>query len=396
MINRSAVRLGPGILAALLFAAPSFADPIVLGETARIHSEILNEDRALRIYLPPRYELSSERYPVLFLPDAETRFLHTAATAATLAQAGHVPQMIVVALDNTNRTRDLTPQWLGEVPEEHPLAKAAPQGGGGDEFLRFLREELVPWVDRSYRTVPFRILVGHSFGGLLAVHSFLTHPADFDAVVAISPTLAWDGEAELRRAEGLFASTPSLRGRLFLTVGNEGDPMHTAFEHFRDLLRTRAPEGLRWHAEVLPDQDHGSVPIPSVDRGLEWIYAKWRLPPSTRQAGLDLVDAHFAALSREYGYPVHPPEALVNALGYQALGAGDTQKAIEILQRNVRDFPASPNVYDSLGEAVEAAGQLERARDLYRRAWVMGKEADDPNAAAYEAHVDRVVAKLEK
>lgn len=132
------------------------------------------------VYLPNNYESSEAAYPVLYLLDARTRFHHTTGSVASLARIVHIPEMIVVAVVNTQRTRDLTPPWKSEEkPEDR--ASVIEAGGDADNFLRFLGEELVPHVDSSYRTNSFRILVGHSFGGLFAVHAFVSEPDLFDA-----------------------------------------------------------------------------------------------------------------------------------------------------------------------------------------------------------------------
>ena len=64
--------------------------------------------------------------------------------------------------------------------------------GGADRFLEFIDGELKPWVNENFRTEPFEILGGHSFGGLFAVHVMLNRPDSFDAYIAVSPSLWWD------------------------------------------------------------------------------------------------------------------------------------------------------------------------------------------------------------
>ena len=88
------------------------------------------------------------------------------------------------------------------------------------------------------------------------------------------------------------------------------------------------------------------------------------------------------------------PENVLNNLGYRFLFQDKIEEAIAVFRANVERFPASANVYDSLGEGLEAAGKLEEARELYERAHKMGQEVGDPNTAAYLGHLEAVTEKL--
>lgn len=381
---------------AMGLASGAAAEPIVIGESETMFSKVLDEERTLLVRLPPGYEGSQTAFPVLYLLDARTRFHHTTGNLASLARSGHVPEMIVVAVVNTNRTRDLTPPWTGPVPEDDPQGRgpAIQAGGGADDFLRFIADELIPHVEGKYRTAPFRMLVGHSFGGLFAVHAFVSRPDLFDAVVAVSPSLWWDSGKSVDQAQELFSRRPDLEGRLFLTLASEGGDMLTEFQRMEALLHYRAPKGLQWEAHVLDGEDHGTIPISTVNLALRAFFPRWQIPPFVRSEGLDAVDGHYASLSKDYGYAIETPEALINNLGYQALGSGNLEEAERVFRANVERYPASANVYDSLGEALEAAGKLEEAQDLYRRAYELGEPLNDPNVTAYKQHLDAVTEKL--
>lgn len=383
------------LLASLGLTVPgAAAAPVTIGETATLYSKILDEERTLVVSLPPGYEGSEDRYPVLYLLDAETRFHHTTGTAASLARSGLIPQMIVVGLNNTNRTRDLTPPWTRPEPDEQWNA-VLPAAGGADNFLRFFREELIPHVDATWRTAPYRILVGHSFGGLFALHAFANAPGTFQATLAISPSVQWDEGLVVQQIGELFADRPDFAGRLFVTMGDEGGEMLANFQKLETLLRYRGPTGLVWQMDLLEEENHGSVPIPSVHYALKAFFPTWQPPPFDLADGLAAIDLHYTALSTEYGFEIQTPEAMINNLGYQALGADEVDKALAIFRANVERHPGSANVYDSLGEALEAAGRLEEAREHYRKAIRLGEKRNDPNLGAYRDHLERV-AEAEK
>lgn len=151
---------------------------ITIGKKEVIHSKVLSENRTLWIYTPnitSKNPNPDMRYPVLYLLDGEAHFYSTVGIIQQLSQAngnGVLPEMIVVGIENTNRFRDL-------VPSDN-LTKPNP-------FIDFLSTELIPHIDRNYNTAPYKILVGHSLGGLMAVDILTNFPDLFNAYIAIDP-----------------------------------------------------------------------------------------------------------------------------------------------------------------------------------------------------------------
>ncbi len=377
--------------------APLFAqnggnggEPIVIGYRVTLHSQILNEDRPLWVYTPPGYDQSTDAYPVLYLLDGRGHFHHTTGAMQFLAANNRMPEMIVVAIPNTDRTRDLTP------PASVADASQFPAAGGADNFLRFIREELQPWVEREFRTQPYRVLVGHSFGGLFAMHTLITHPETFNAYISISPSLWWNAEATVRNGESLFTDHPDLKGSLYMTMGNEGGRMLAGAWGFARILETSAPESFDWEWTPMEAEDHGSVPHRSTYDGLEWLFRAWNAPGLMPRAvaagadGLTIIEAHYAGLSERVGYSVPVPEGIINQMGYALLGQQKVDDAIMIFRANVDRHPGSANVYDSLGDALAAACRRDEARDSYGRAYEMAAANSHPNTAVYKANFDRV------
>jgi predicted alpha/beta superfamily hydrolase len=146
-------------------------DPTIkIGEKFTLHSTVLNEERPYWLYLPESYNSktqSPEAYPVLYLLDGDALFHTATGVVEFMSRNGNdqIPELIVVAIPSTNRNRDLTPthSLINQIGKE---SKSLTSSGGADAFLRFLQEELVPRIYASYRTLPFRILAGHSLGGV--------------------------------------------------------------------------------------------------------------------------------------------------------------------------------------------------------------------------------------
>jgi len=359
----------------------------------QIESKVLAETRTILIRKPASYAAGTRAYPVLYITDGDRQIGHTAAVADFLAREGRMPEVIIVGISNTDRTRDLTPTKLatfGGGGQQFPTATS----GGGDRFLDLIATEVIPYVEKSYRTQPYRVLAGHSFGGLFAMHTFLTRPELFNGVIAVSPTLTWDDRYVYRRASEWVKKASDRPVTLLVSVGNEGEELDREFDALKALLQKRGPKSLEFEAVRYPDEDHGSVVLPTHYAGLRKVFEPFRFvlgPPNDDSKKLYArAREHFAKASARVGFALPIPEQTANVLGYRLLQAGHVQEAIEVFATNAQTWPESANVYDSLGEAQERAGALDQALTSYRRAAAIGKTTGDPNLAVYERNAERV------
>ena len=392
-IKRSISLLGVLVVSVLL-SSSAFAQ---YGGPAKItiKSSVLGEDRVILVRTPPGYDTNKLAYPVLYLTDGDAHIGHTASTIEFLSRNGRMPEMIVVGITNTDRTRDLTP-----TKATGPNAAQFPTAGGADNFLKFIETEVIPEIEKRYRVQPYRVLAGHSFGGLFAVHALITRPDLFNSYVAVSPSLQWSDDATLKRAEEFFKTRKELHATLFTSLGNEPGDIGKDFEAFKQLLAKNQVKGFEWEAQQMTDEDHGSVVLRSHYFGLRKVYDGWQMPrdPATGAVagGLKAADEHYKWLSQKFGYSIPTPEGLVNQIGYQDLLGGNPEGAIATFKSNVERYPNSANVYDSLAEAYEKTARLDLAAPLYEKAQSLGKQNNDPNAAIYSANFTRASDKLKQ
>ena len=140
-------------------AKPTGAKPeheaIRIGHKRSIESKVLGETRELWVHTPRGYDKSKRSYPVLYLLDGPHHFTHTVGTSGFLARNGKMPEVIVVGIKNTERTRDMTPTKDASIK-----MPAMANAGGGDRFLAFLSDEVAPFLAKEYRTSGYRMLVG--------------------------------------------------------------------------------------------------------------------------------------------------------------------------------------------------------------------------------------------
>lgn len=369
--------------------------PYELPERVQLKSQVLGEERTVLVRLPPGYAArAGERFPVLYMTDGDAHIQHTSGTVSFLARNARMPEMIVVGITNTDRTRDLTPTRVEQMPG-NPNVRF-PTSGGADKFLKFIETELIPLVESKYRTQPYRALAGHSLGGLFAVHTMLTKPELFNSYIAVSPSLQWDNFVMIDRVKEFIKSRKEYNRTLFASLGNEPGDIGDAFGLFQDELKRQQLKGFVWEAVRYDDEDHGSVVLRSHYAGLRKIYDGWQFPrdPATGAVagGLKGVEEHYRKLSERLSYTVLPPEALMNQVGYQLMGQGNMEEAVNAFKLNVERYPGSANVYDSLAEAYERGGKLDLALPNYEKAHALGLRTNDPNTNVYKTNFERVSA----
>jgi len=372
MVHRA---FAPWLVLLCAGTAASAGDRIVIGESRRIHSAVLGEDRAYRVSLPESYGWAKDRrYPVLLVLDGQTHFLHAAGSVGYLAQQGDIPEMIVVALDSTVRIRDFTQTdwptvWVG--------------GGGAGNFKRFLSTELIPDVDRAYRTDGFRVLSGHSAGGQFALYCLTSDPSLFRAYFAISPSLDWDDNLPQRSLEKSLKGARELRAFLYVARSDDSGRALADYERLVETLKANSPQGFRWHDRAYPDETHGSVALLAQIDALRQLYAGYRFHPDMAARGLPFAEQHFRDVSRRVGWDLAVPEGVINDLGYAALSEGKTQDAISLFKRNLEANPNSANAHDSLSECYAKAGLLKDAAVASDRAATLAVEFEHPNRTYY-------------
>jgi predicted alpha/beta superfamily hydrolase len=392
-------RLLFGLAVLLVISSAAIAQPATGAmKTLALKSTVLGEERIVLIRTPPGYETNKLSYPVLYMTDGDAHMAHTAGSVQFLAQNGRMSEMIVVGVTNTDRTRDLTPAKSTTKNADGQLQN--PTAGGADNFLKFFETELIPAIEKDYRVQPYRILAGHSFGGLFAIHTMIAKPGLFNSYVAVSPALQWENAEALKRAEEFLMKQKEMNVTLYASIGNERGGISESFDRFKELLSKTNIKSFAWQAERMADEDHGTVVLRSHYFGFRKVYEDWRAPRDPESGallgGLKGVDAHYKKLSERFGYSIPTPENLINQLGYQHLRGGQPDEAIAVFKVNIERYPASANVYDSLAEAYEVGGKIDLAEPLYDKARILGQQNNDPNVAIYKANYERAHAKLKE
>lgn len=357
----------------------SDVDKISIGEKKILRSKILQENRTILISLPDNYMSSDKLYPVLYLLDGSTHFKQAIGATDFLSKQGLSPEHIIVAIINIDRNRDFTPVSNIKMPTS----------GGGKVFHEFLENELVPLIEKSYKASKYKILMGHSLGGMFTAYSFLEFPNVFNAYICVSPYLQYENNYIVKQAKSKVKSKYSNDTSFFMTIGNEPAYLDS-LEEFSKLIKKNTNGSLKFSHNEMRAENHMTTPYLSLFKGLRYIFSDWILPKEKLAQGLPAIDSYFDKLSEKYKYKIVTPENIINMLGYQSLQKNEIEDAIEIFKENCNRFPTSANVYDSLGEAYENKGLLKLARDNYEKAFNLGTKQNHRATEIYEKNLQRV------
>lgn len=345
-------------------------EQIVIGTKHSIRSNILNEDREYWISLPDSYHdkgLSYKRYPVLIVLDGNLHFKPIAGMvnymSSEVYRSWKIPEMIVVAIRNVDRRRDYTPDKIITVRQNN--------SGGGENFLSFLEDELFPELDQKYRTEPYRILFGHSLGGLLATHTYLKEKTIFNSFIVIDPSFGtWDSEIMDKKLD--YLTDQSFKRFIYIATANWGKRnIRNRDRHVRfyEALNSKCNGELPAKLEYFENKDHGSVPIIAFHNGISAIFEGYGI--SYRDVeDIEYLTQHFHELSERLSWNFRPPEFLVNQIGNRILQNGNDEvrsSALDFFIFNVENYPKSSNSYDSLGVAYETLSDHQKAIENYKK-----------------------------
>jgi predicted alpha/beta superfamily hydrolase len=217
------------IVIALVCGSAAAQQPHTLTGDVRFHknlySKILNNNRDVIVYLPPGYNANkSARYSVLYMHDGQNIFDGATSfipgqewrvdeTAQLLISAGKIESLIIVGIYNTgaNRVNEYT-------PAEDAKYKA---GGKADLYGHMLVEELIPFIDATYRTLKgakHTALGGSSLGGLVSLYLGLRYPKVFGKLAVVSPSVWWADNQIVQYTQTLPKKPPL---RIWLDIGTK-------------------------------------------------------------------------------------------------------------------------------------------------------------------------------
>lgn len=343
---------------------------IVIGTKHLIHSNILNEDREYWISLPDSYnndEAAYKKYPILIVLDGNIHFKSISGIVNYMSSDAYrswkIPEMIVVGIQNVDRRRDYTPDKIVTVRENN--------SGGGENFLSFLNNELIPKLEAKYRTIPYRVLFGHSLGGLLTTHAYMKEQSHFNAFIAVDPSFGtWDEETMDKKIDAV--TNRSFERFIYIATANWGKRnIRNRDRHIRlyEALNSKCEGDFPAKLEYFENENHASVPPIAFYHSISSIFENYGISYREVDSKDELIQ-HFELLSKRLSWDFSPPERLVNQVGYRMLRSRketDHSKALGFFILNTKNFPNSSSAFNSLAEAYETLGDKARAIENYTK-----------------------------
>ena len=241
-------------------------DPIPTHETVQIPSAEIGETRIINIWTPPGYKEGVDSLPVLYMLDGGIKedFPHIANTLDTLIKSNKIPSIILVGIENTERRRDLTGPT--EVAKDKEIATVV---GQSEKFSNFVRNELIPEINKKYKTTNQKGIIGESLAGLFVTETLLLHPDMFDFYIAFDPSIWWNDTYLLKTADQHLTNFPTTNKR-FWFAGSDAEDINVHTDSLAKTLQTKKLPNLRWQYADEPNEQHNTIFRATKEKALIW------------------------------------------------------------------------------------------------------------------------------
>ncbi len=361
----------------LLVGGPTAALQAQEGRQHTFSSGVLGEERSLTVHLPSSYdEQGGYAYPVLYLLDGHANAGYALTVSEFLAESGVAPELITVAIPaGPTRGRDyLPPNPSGD----------ANSSGEADRFLDHLEKEIIPFVESNYRAAPFRLVSGHSLGGVFVTHAMITRPGLFRVHLAQSPYLIEAIAAPLLERVAMSLGDRAGSSFYYMNLGEEPN-LSENYDRLRSLLATRAPGGFEWASDREDGVGHMGTRLIGHYAGLKGFFAdRWTLPTATLEKdGGDALAAYVDRLNADFGYPVLIGESSLQQATQLFFSKQDIAAAGSSAELYAKYYPRSPIAHFLRANALAAGGAREEALEAVAAA-----------ISLYEAEPDESLAPL--
>jgi hypothetical protein len=333
----------------ILFLIPTS----IFGQTTKeilIHSKELKSDRKIWVNTPEYYEFRKDSLQLVFLLDGNNKSLFDYTVASKRFLEGNsvdlsdykAPQSIIIGIEQAENRLD---DFLDSI--------------NSPKFLSFLENEIIPYIKLNYRTVDYKILIGHSLGGRFAINTLLSKPNLFNATIAASPAFSKKFiDRILTKFDTLFNSKIRFDKALyFSTTYMKGDGTEENFREFSETLdkylKSKKVPNFRFEFNSSSTLGHSKSPFFSIPEGLHFIYSPslWQLEIDSLfnkySTSFSAVKNYEQRIKNKFGIPIsiHP---YVSILADELVKSNKAKEAIELLKAEVNNQPTDINLFAKL------------------------------------------------
>ena len=327
---------------------PVYAQSTV--ENHLLYSSHLQESRMISVALPSDYEKNDKAYPVLYVLDGEYIFDYAKGTVDFLTnEFGHLPNMIVVSIPNTDRGRDM----YVTLNEEDAY----------NNFVAFLKNEVFPFIKEKYRIGEFEILYGWSSGSSICTYMLMTEPDLIQGYILTGSGIGKRSSAYMRE----LVNKDIFRDKTFLYVNTEQGPREPGLRKYQAIIDSIQPNNLMYKFEVL-EQSHVEVMHTGLATGLKYILADFYIPTENCLQGFDAILSYYKAINSKYNIDFEIPVGAINESAGILYYNDKKEDAIKLLNYGVEIHPHSAALYGSLAEIHIAESKPQLAKEYYKKA----------------------------
>lgn len=371
-----------GVMSVFMASILSFSVSATV-EHHTIHSKIVDHQYSYEVALPKGYIAhDNQRYPVLYLLEGNTHLDHTKASAQYLTGVDAMPKIIIVSITNKYRLRDFTPSRDAGHPAET---------GGGKAFQQFLIKELIPTIAKNYSVSGYRMLAGHSLGGLFVIDTMIEHNDVFDAYFAYSPSLWWNEKRLLKNLMLDKSPLNKLKGMAYFSLANEKGKQLTSYNGFVQLLASVDNTDFSWTDERLDKEDHMTTPLASQVNAFRVAFADWLLTFDQVVENPSLYQAFYLSQNKKYGMTNIAPEWLIGQPTQHLLHQlKDKKKGREGADIHLKMFPNSLWAYKGKADSLYIDGKQKQAVEYMQKAVKMAKDKQDSYLSDLESRLDKM------
>ena len=322
-----------------------------------IFSKVLGMEKSYQVFLPESYHYSSEAtYPVVYLIDGDYNAYYQTGIIESLSNVSEkIPELIVVGIsDNGNEG----------YRKNCTLKSETNPNGNGEQFLKYIEQELKPEIEKKFKVSPYQLLMGHSLGGLFATNVMVHHPNSFSSYIAIDPSYWWDDYSIIANADSLFKDKKELESNFFVTLA---DTKQMGVHEFVGVLEKYIPDSKKWTFKYYENENHGSVGLISVKDGLLKIFEDWELKRAAfyeLKTSTEVVD-YYKNLSKKYNSKLRlPPNLLSNIIYFYF--RSEKMDELAILEKEIiKNFPSSiDDYYAKLAGYMVEKKMFKEAKDV--------------------------------
>lgn len=359
----------------------TIVDQVTTGYRMVIESKVFNQDRTVLISLPPDYSEAQRHYPVIYFTDASpVRLRLLRGVVDFLADIDQMPQSILVGIVQVDRGKELA----------QISSPGEPDSSGASRTILFLKNEVIPLAEARYRTLPSRIYIGHSFGGIFGLYCILQAPDLFNAQIAADPSL-WKQSSIVDVLPELIKAGRTGISHLYITQ-TDGMSDGELFAKLNKNMESQKNASFRYDFHKMPPSvGHDLSLLPSISAGLIKLFQDYA-PPADSDMSFDEFKAHFS--KPVLGAIYTPTVGKVREFALNKFHLKKHGEAIKAYQFVLTLNPDSLPAYERLCDLSMRVGNMQQALEYADRAIAIAKRTGSPDLDRYVSNRQDVLKKM--